>query len=42
MLNLMGLPAFEAPSEAEAQCATLCKENIAYGTATEDLDALTF
>jgi flap endonuclease-1 len=28
--------------EAEAQCASLCKENLVYATASEDMDSLTF
>lgn len=32
----------QAPSEAEAQCAALAKDGAVYGTATEDMDALTF
>lgn len=32
----------QAPSEAEAQCAALAREGVVYGTATEDMDALTF
>jgi len=32
----------ESPSEAEAQCAQLCKEGLVYATATEDMDGLTF
>lgn len=42
LLRLMGLPVIEAPSEAEAQCAELCKEGKVYAVATEDMDALTF
>lgn len=42
MLRLMGCPVIMAPSEAEAQCAALCKAGKIYATATEDLDALTF
>ena len=42
LLRLMGLPVIEAPSEAEAQCAQMCKEGLVYGVATEDMDALTF
>lgn len=33
---------WQAPSEAEAQCAALALEGAVYGTATEDMDALTF
>jgi len=33
---------WQAPGEAEAQCAALCRANLVYATATEDMDALTF
>lgn len=42
LLRLMGVPVIEAPTEAEAQCATLVKAGKVYATATEDMDALTF
>ncbi|KAK9823030.1 hypothetical protein WJX81_001004 [Elliptochloris bilobata] len=42
LLRLMGVPVVEAPSEAEAQCAQMCKEGMVYGTASEDMDSLTF
>ena len=42
MLRLCGVPVIEAPSEAEAQCSQMVKDDIAYGTITEDMDALTF
>ncbi|XP_049880384.1 flap endonuclease 1-like [Pectinophora gossypiella] len=42
LLRLMGVPVVEAPCEAEAQCAELVKAGKVYGTATEDMDALTF
>jgi flap endonuclease-1 len=42
LLRLMGVPVMDAPSEAEAQCAELCKAGLCYGIATEDMDALTF
>lgn len=42
LLNLMGVPVIEAPCEAEAQCAQMCKEGLVYAVATEDMDALTF
>ncbi|KAL9647936.1 hypothetical protein ABK040_008207 [Willaertia magna] len=42
LLRLMGVPVIEAPSEAESQCAELCKGGLVYATATEDMDALTF
>ncbi|XP_062155552.1 flap endonuclease 1 isoform X2 [Alnus glutinosa] len=42
LLRLMGVPVIEAPSEAEAQCAALCKSGNAYAVASEDMDSLTF
>ncbi|KAI5398788.1 Elongation of fatty acids protein 2 [Lathyrus oleraceus] len=49
LLRLMGVPVVEAPSEAEAQCAALCKAGKAsshlpcvYAVASEDMDSLTF
>jgi len=42
LLGLMGVPIVQAPSEAEAQCAQLCKDDVVYAVATEDMDALTF
>eukprot|EP00210_Caulerpa_lentillifera_P008165 g7798.t1 len=42
LLRLMGVPVIEAPSEAEAQCAEMCRSNLVYAVATEDMDALTF
>lgn len=42
LLKVMGVPYIVAPSEAEAQCATLCKDKLVFATATEDMDALTF
>lgn len=42
LLALMGVPYVDAPCEAEAQCAELVKAGKVYGTATEDMDALTF
>lgn len=42
LLELMGVPFIEAPCEAEAQCAELVKGGKVYGTATEDMDGLTF
>jgi len=42
LLRLMGLPVVEAPSEAEATCAALCRDGKVYGAATEDADCLTF
>lgn len=42
LIRLMGLPVVESACEAEAQCSALVKAGKAYGTATEDMDALTF
>ncbi|KPI86793.1 putative flap endonuclease-1 (FEN-1) [Leptomonas seymouri] len=42
LLQLMGVPVVQAPSEAEAQCAELVKKGKAWGVGTEDMDALTF
>jgi len=42
LLRLMGVPIVEAPGEAEAQCASLCKNHKAYAVASEDMDTLTF
>ncbi|CAH9075898.1 unnamed protein product [Cuscuta epithymum] len=42
LLRMMGVPVVEAPSEAEAQCAALCKADQVYGVASEDMDSLTF
>ncbi|CAK9296808.1 unnamed protein product [Gordionus sp. m RMFG-2023] len=42
LLAYMGVPYLDAPSEAEAQCAILAKAGKVYGTATEDMDCLTF
>lgn len=42
LLRLMGVPVVEAPSEAEATCAALCRDGKVYGSATEDADCLTF
>lgn len=42
LLRVMAVPVVEAPCEAEAQCAELVKAGMAYATASEDMDALTF
>lgn len=42
LLFLMGVPFIVAPSEAEAQCAEMCKLNLVYGVASEDMDTLAF
>lgn len=42
LIRLMGCPVIEAPMEAEAQCAQLCKEKIVHASSTEDMDCITF
>eukprot|EP00873_Tetraselmis_striata_P029325 jgi/Tetstr1/449589/TSEL_036676.t1 len=42
LLELMGVPIVQAPSEAEAQCAQMCKDDLVYGMSSEDMDSLTF
>eukprot|EP00928_Gymnodinium_smaydae_P071024 TRINITY_DN54714_c0_g1_i1.p1 TRINITY_DN54714_c0_g1~~TRINITY_DN54714_c0_g1_i1.p1 ORF type:complete len:420 (+),score=144.40 TRINITY_DN54714_c0_g1_i1:72-1262(+) len=42
LLGLMGVPIVDAPSEAEATCAALCRDGKVYAAATEDADCLTF
>lgn len=42
LLNLMGVPVVQAPGEAEATCAALCREGLAFAATTEDMDVLTF
>jgi len=42
LLRLMGVPVVEAPSEAEATCAALCRDDKVFAAATEDADCLTF
>ena len=37
-----GNHSFQAPCEAEAQCAAMVKAGVVYATATEDMDSLTF
>ncbi|KAG6532707.1 hypothetical protein ZIOFF_006557 [Zingiber officinale] len=42
LLRLMGVPTIEAPCEAEAQCAALCKSDKVFAVASENMDTLTF
>ncbi|KAL0308009.1 UNVERIFIED_CONTAM: Flap endonuclease 1 [Sesamum angustifolium] len=42
LLRLMGVPVIEAPCEAEAQCAALCRADKVFAVASEDMDSLTF
>jgi flap endonuclease-1 len=41
LLQLMGVPIVEAPCEAEAQCAALCRAGKVWATGSEDMDSLT-
>ena len=42
LLDAMGMPWIQAPSEGEAMCAHLCKKNIVFATGSQDADALLF
>ncbi|RKF56718.1 Flap endonuclease 1 [Golovinomyces cichoracearum] len=42
LLKLMGIPFIIAPTEAEAQCATLARAGKVYAAASEDMDTLCF
>ena len=42
LLNAMGIPCVQAPSEGEALCAAICRRNDAYAVATQDYDSLLF
>ncbi|CAO1628475.1 unnamed protein product [Parajaminaea phylloscopi] len=42
LLRLMGIPCVTSPSEAEAQCAELCRAGKVYAAGSEDMDTLTF
>lgn len=42
LLSLMGIPYVDAPCEAEAQCAELCKSGKVYAVASEDMDTLCY
>tara|TARA_B100001741_G_C16442625_1_gene546390 strand:+ start:17 stop:970 length:954 start_codon:yes stop_codon:yes gene_type:complete len=42
LATLLGVPVYEAPCEAEASCAALCKAGLVWAVATEDMDTLTF
>ncbi|KAG6536565.1 hypothetical protein ZIOFF_001623 [Zingiber officinale] len=42
LLRLMGVPTIEAPCEADAQCAALCKSDKVFAVASENMDTLTF
>lgn len=42
LLNFMGVPYVQAPSEGEAQCARMCLKGDAWGVGSQDYDALLF
>ncbi|MBT3985445.1 flap endonuclease-1 [archaeon] len=42
LLEAMGLPTVQAPSEAEAQCAYMCKKKKVYAVGSQDYDTLLF
>jgi len=42
LLNYLGLPIVQAPSEGEAQCAYLIKKGDAYASISQDYDSLIF
>src|SRR3989344_559167 len=42
LIKALGLPIIEAPSEAEAQAAFMCKNKDVYATASQDADSLLF
>ncbi len=42
LLCAMGIPVIEAPSEAEAQCAYMCRKKDVYAVGSQDFDSLLF
>lgn len=42
LLHLLGVPVVQAQSEAEAQCATMCRDGLVDAVSTEDMDTLAF
>ena len=40
LLELMGIPAVQAPSEGEAQCVHICKKGDAWAVGSQDYDSL--
>ncbi|MFH8119773.1 MAG: flap endonuclease-1 [Candidatus Aenigmatarchaeota archaeon] len=42
LLDAMGVPWVQAPSEGEATCAHLCKKNVVFATGSQDMDSLLF
>jgi flap endonuclease-1 len=42
LIESMGIPTIQAPSEGEAQCAYLCQKGLVYGVSSQDSDSLLF
>lgn len=42
LLQALGLPVIQAPSEAEAQCAYMAKKGVVWASASQDYDSLLF
>jgi flap endonuclease-1 len=42
LLEYMGIPWIQAPSEGEAMCAHLCKKGVVFATGSQDYDSLLF
>jgi len=42
LLNYMGVSSVQAPSEGEAQCAFMCRQNQVWAAASQDYDSLAF
>jgi len=42
LLDVMGIPWIQAPSEGEALCSHLCKKNLVFATGSQDADSLLF
>lgn len=42
LLRILGIPVIDAPSEAEAQCAVMCRDGLVHGVSSEDMDTLAF
>jgi len=42
LLELMGLPWVQAPSEGEAQCSVMAADGVVYAAASQDFDSLLF
>ena len=42
LISALGLPVIQAPSEAEAQCAHMCKKKLVWAVGSQDFDTLIF